>query len=88
MEATRFGHTKCVSALIDAGADVNATNSSGHSAITIAAKKKISCPTFQPLIEAGADVNVKDISGTPVIVDAASKCTWNELQILIDAGAG
>ena len=87
MEAIRFGHTKCVSSLIEAGADVNATNSYGHSAITVAAKKKISCPHFPLLLSAGADVNAVDYSGTPVIVDAALKCSDKELQILIDAGA-
>ena len=86
-EAISFGHTNCVSSLIEAGADVNATTLYGHSAISVASKKKISCPTFQLLIEAGADVNSKDMLGTPVIVDAASKCICNELQVLLDAGA-
>ena len=87
MEAIRFGHTKCVSSLIEAGTDVNATNSYGHSAITVAAKKKISCSNFQLLINAGADVNAVDFFGAPVIVDAALKCSDKELQILIDEGA-
>ena len=78
MEAIRFGHTKCVSSLIEAGADVNATNIYGHSAITVAAKKKISCPNFRLLINAGADVNTVDLVGTPVIVDGALKCSNKE----------
>ena len=87
MEAIRFGNKKCVSALIKAGPDVNASNSYGHSAITMAAKKKISCSNFQLLIDTGADVNVVDFFGTPVIVDAVLKCSDIELHILIDAGA-
>ena len=87
MEAAKAGNRKCISLILNGGADVHVENVYGDTALTIASKMKVGCNSFGPLVAAGVDVNIKDVFGTPVIVDAALKCSAKELQILVDAGA-
>src|SRR5581483_8212589 len=57
--AVRAGDAKAVSAALDAGAGVNATNEIGISALWIAASKG-NFDVIELLVKRGADVNARD----------------------------
>lgn len=89
IEAARRGHSDLALTLIDAGADVNAKDSYGVSALmfaTITGSEEV----ITKLLEKNADVNARDQDGRTALVEALT--TENDLPVemtkaLIDAGA-
>ena len=85
IDATRFGHEKCVDFLTKAGADVNTARIRGRTALIYAViKDRMSC--VDVLISAGADVNLVDnLGNTPYILS----CYFgvNTAKSLLQAGA-
>ena len=86
MFAAYSGHENCVKAWIDAGADVNTTNSNGDTAL-IHASQTGHDKCAVSLLQAGADVNHSNIHGDSALFFAASEGHYNCTKVLIDAGA-
>ena len=84
---TGDGHEECVQALIDAGADVNVTNTWHESPIILAAAKGL-VHSVDLLIKAGANVNAIDTSGCTALVNASREGHVECVRSLIAAGAG
>jgi len=63
IEAAKNGDTVSINALLDAGADVNAKDVEGETALMWAARGGYT-ETAQSLLDAGADVNTKAREGT------------------------
>ena len=70
INAARDGNTETVKALLAKGADVNAKDSLGYSALFCAAKGS-HVDTLQALADEGADVNAKDMLGNTPLMWAA-----------------
>lgn len=95
--AARHDSVELIQILLDAGADVNASNNWGDTPLHIAAAEIKSPSVVLKLIEAGADVNAKSSLGyTPLhstagsFVPSFTSCCPNQLEILqalIAAGA-
>ena len=85
VDASRFGHSRCLVSLIKAGADVNIVNTQGQTALNYALiKGRRNC--VDELIKAGADVNFVDKFGnTPFILSC--HCGVNTAKSLLQAGA-
>ena len=76
--ASSFGHTETAKMLILAGADVNATDETGATAILRAAGRCAATTLVEALIKAKADVNAKAAGGiTPLGMANAARCTEN-----------
>lgn len=74
--------------LIEAGADVNATDSANETALKKALY--ITCPdtdVVKMLLEAGADVNIQNNDGITPLMYAAQCCNPNIVHLMINAGA-
>jgi ankyrin repeat protein len=89
LEAARRGHEEVASALIDAGADVDAPDPYGVTPLMFSFISG-SVQTARQLIEAGADVNAKDVDGRTALIEALT--TENDIPPeliarLIDRGA-
>jgi len=89
LEASRRGHSEVALALIEAGADVNARDAYGVTAMMFAAICG-STEVIDRLTEAGADVNAQDLDGRSVLIEALT--TENDIpvstiQSLVVAGA-
>lgn len=89
LEASRRGHSEVALALIEAGADVNARDAYGMTAMMFAAICG-SAEVIERLIEAGADVNAQDLGGRSVLIEALT--TENDILVstihsLVEAGA-
>lgn len=89
LEASRRGHSEVALALIEAGADVNARDAYGVTAMMFAAICG-STEVIDRLTEAGADVNAQDLGGRSVLLEALT--TENDIpvstiQSLVEAGA-
>ena len=77
---------KCVQLLVQAGADVNATNDFGFTAlIAAAAFSNFHC--LKAILEAGADVNFTTHFGDTALICAAGCNTLACIQVLLKAGA-
>ena len=72
--------------LIDAGADVNAKDNDGLTALMVAANNRNS-EVVQELINAGADVNAKSFVGMTALMFAAKKGDSKITKALMNAGA-
>ena len=87
--AVSRGRTEVVNALIKAGADVNAADSTGNTALIMAAwtlNSKIEI--INALLQAGADVNAKDkFSGGTALMTAVANQDVEIVNALIKAGA-
>ena len=84
--AARYGHTKIVKALIEAGADVNAVNGCGETALHWAAYGGHT-EVARVLIEGGADVNVNGWRGVTALMWAARYGHAEIVKMLVEAGA-
>ena len=71
--------------LLEAGADVNAKNCYGETALMKAAEENVDIVKL--LLEAGADVNVRNSRGETVLMKAARSDDVNIVKLLIEAGA-
>ena len=79
-----------VKAALDAGADVDAKDDEGNTALMDAASGGWrSEDVIKLLLDAGADVDAKDDEGNTALMDAASGGWRNEdvVKVLLDAGA-
>ena len=74
-------------AIIDHGADVNATNVNNWTALMIACQKS-NVDTINVLLKAGADPNIADVNGETCLYCAVrGACNKEVLQAIIDYGA-
>ena len=70
-QAAYFGSSSCVNMLLQAGANVNATDNEGHTALFISSTQAhVSCTAI--LLQAGARVNIRDKSGTTALFAAVN----------------
>jgi ankyrin repeat protein len=86
LDVAKKGDTKAVKALLDNGADVNAKNNTGATALIEAAIKGYA-DTVKALLNSGADIKVRDIGNFTALVWAATLGHTDIVQALIDEGA-
>ncbi len=87
INATKKGDTKAVKSYLSKGADVNAKDAFGQSALSFAAKYG-NMEIAKALIANGADVNAKDLMGGGLALNlAASGGYLNIVEALLSAGA-
>jgi ankyrin repeat protein len=86
MSAASTGSMRVVNLLLGVGAEVNATNSGGRSAVFYAASKG-HAPVLQLLLDAGADVSVRDSVGATPLHRAAGAGKDAAIRQLLAAGA-
>lgn len=80
-------HTKTAALLLDRGADVNARDKDGKTALMIAVLRE-DTETAALLLDRGADVNaVDDEGGTALVLAVMSYCRRETVALLIDRGA-
>lgn len=86
MEKVIADDTAAASALIAQGADVNARNNYGWTALSHAARSK-NAELVRLLLEHGADANARDESGWTPLMRAAMKGNVEAAQALLEHGA-
>ncbi len=86
IEAAQNGQADKVEALLEAGADANAKDNVGVTALMRAARTGDS-DTVQALLDAGAEVNGKDNVGVTALMRAARTGDSDTVRALLDAGA-
>jgi ankyrin repeat protein len=85
MHAAAFGNPRSMKILLDAGADPNAKDSFGATALVWAAGDAAKAKL---LVERGADVNAQTVQGrTPLIVAAAHDGNARTVRLLLNKGA-
>jgi ankyrin repeat protein len=83
--AAAFGTPEAVSLLLDGGANVNAHNRSGLTALHVAWRDEV---THKLLLDRGADVNAKtQLGATPLTVTASANGTEVVVSRLLEKGA-
>jgi ankyrin repeat protein len=88
MVASYGGYVETANVLIEAGADVNAKNKKGKTALMYAVQKLSNLEMVKLLIEKGANVNQSDNSGTtPLMVSISESEDYETLDLLIEKGA-
>lgn len=88
MRSVEFGHVQILQALISSGANVNAQNNFGETALMAAMRTKEGGPICTKiLIKAGANVNATNNHGMTAIMFAAGYGHVETLKALLDAGA-
>ncbi|UCF81171.1 MAG: ankyrin repeat domain-containing protein [Acidobacteriota bacterium] len=86
LEAAKAGGTAKVKQLLNKGADVNAKNEYGWTALMKAARYGRT-ETAKALLDAGADVNAETEKGTTALMFAAAGGHIETVKALMDAGA-
>ncbi len=86
LDAALNGRTSEVLTLLDAGAEVNAKDPLGRTALLLAIASG-HVDTVQALVNAGASVNVKDWDGSTVLMQAAYGEHSQIVQALLETGA-
>jgi len=86
MRAALIGDAAALLALLDNGANANASDDGGRTALMEAAYAGHS-RAVEALIKRGADVNAKDCAGWTALMEAASKSHIETVKILLDYGA-
>ena len=84
--AAELGHIRCIEKLLKAGADVNAVDGNGYSALIQATENNFN-DIVSILLQAGADVNMVDNYGDTALIHAAENGYDECLKLLIDGGA-
>ena len=89
IEAAKKGEAEKVRALLDAGADVNAKDEHGATALMYAlgGEGKLYPAIAKVLLDAGADVNAKAGNGVTAVMLAAFSGDAELIKLLLDAGA-
>jgi ankyrin repeat protein len=87
MRAAQYGYVEVVRALLAFGANVNATDDRGETALgwTASSPNKAKMITF--LVSTGALVNAQDIAGLTPLIKAAAEGYVENVQALLDGGA-
>ena len=85
----RHGTARQIREAIEAGADVNARDEHGRTALMEVACRgaKEGCGQIKLLLDAGADVNARTKGGTTVLLWAAEHDTPESIDVLLKAGA-
>ena len=87
IHAVGTGHIEVVSRLLKSGADVNARDERGRTALVLACRQGHT-DIVRELVKHGSDVDVKDNSGwTPLMWAAASTGDAEAIELLLDHGA-
>ena len=86
MHAVWFGQLDVMRILIDKGADINAKNKKGVTALILATDKG-NAELVRFLLDNGADVNAKDSLGYTALIKAAGRGLENIMSILLSKGA-
>ena len=82
-----YGSAKDVGEALKAGADVNAKDQTGATALMYAAADNNNPETIALLLENGADVNYKDDEGITALMSAASGNNPETVALLLKNGA-
>lgn len=84
--AAQHGHTEIVEFLIGKGAEINAKNEPGMTALMIAAYNGQTA-SVKALIDGGADTNAKDKDGHTALKDVAKRGHTDVVDLLKKIGA-
>ncbi|MDY6985652.1 MAG: ankyrin repeat domain-containing protein [Candidatus Thermoplasmatota archaeon] len=87
MLAAAKGDVRRVRDLIAKGADVNARNKWGATALMYAVNHSGSVEVAKILIENGADVNARDNNGETALIDATDRGNREMVKLLLESGA-
>lgn len=85
--AAGFGTSISVTALLDAGANLNARGEGGFTPLHVAATRFGTLASLKALLDAGAEVNAQDEDGLTPLHTATEYGTPASIKALLDAGA-
>ncbi len=86
ISAAEEGNTETVLKLIEAGADIDATDEHGVTAV-MAATQKYHTDTVKALIEQGADINIRNSNQDNVLLYAGAEGFLEIVKLAVGAGA-
>ena len=86
VKAAYVGHTPTAIALLDAKADVNASDSQGYTSLAFATSFNHEY-MLQVLLHSDADPNMQDVFGITPLIHAAARGRLDTVQMLLQAGA-
>ncbi len=90
MWAAFWGYTDVVSLLLEKGADINARDRTGKTAlmwVISPGRAHVDMHMMKLLIERGADLNAKDNEGVTALMRSVSRCKLEVMKLLLDRGA-
>ena len=85
-QAVSHANLKMVKALLEAGADINAEDRAGRTALMML-DEDATADLVRALLDAGAEVKVRDDDGNSALAHAAAGSTAEVVRQLLDAGA-